>query len=81
MYIGKFRIPTNRFCFKCHHRVFHSDVKGYPYVCPHCDETCRLTVPDDVSEIEVAEIFKKTHEDKDVYVKNKDGYFRNFRSM
>lgn len=35
MYIGKFRIPTNRFCFKCHHRVFHSDVKGYPYVCPH----------------------------------------------
>lgn len=44
-------------------------------------ETCRLTVPDDVSEIEVAEIFKKTHEDKDVYVKNKDGYFRNFRSM
>lgn len=38
MYIGKFRIPTNRFCFKCHHRVFHSDVKGYPYVCPHCDE-------------------------------------------
>ena len=44
-------------------------------------ETCRLTVPDDVSEIEVAEIFKKTHEDKVVYVKNKDGYFRNFRSM
>lgn len=44
-------------------------------------EICRLTVPDDVSEIEVAEIFKKTHEDKDVYVKNKDGYFRNFRSM
>lgn len=44
-------------------------------------ETCRLTVQDDVSEIEVAEIFKKTHEDKDVYVKNKDGYFRNFRSM
>lgn len=35
MYTGKFRIPTNRFCFKCHHRVFHSDVKGYPYVCPH----------------------------------------------
>ena len=27
MYTGKFRIPTNRFCFKCHHRVFHSDVK------------------------------------------------------
>ena len=57
-------------------------------------ETCRLTVPDDVSEIEVAEILKKAHEDKDVYkdgiahihssitsVKNKDGYFRNFRSM
>lgn len=41
----------------------------------------KFTVPDDVSEIEVAEIFKKTHEDKDVYVKNKDGYFRNFRSM
>ena len=38
MYTGKLRIPTNRFCFKCHHRVFHSDVKGYPYVCPHCDE-------------------------------------------
>lgn len=38
MYTGKFRIPTNRFCFKCHHRIFHSDVKGYPYVCPHCDE-------------------------------------------
>lgn len=38
MYTGKFRIPTNRFCFKCHHRVFHSDVKDYPYVCPHCDE-------------------------------------------
>ena len=35
MYTGKLRIPTNRFCFKCHHRVFHSDVKGYPYVCPH----------------------------------------------
>ena len=35
MYTGKFRIPTNRFCFKCHHRVFHSDVKDYPYVCPH----------------------------------------------
>lgn len=34
-------------------------------------ETCRLTVPDDVSEIEVAEILKKAHEDKDVY---KDGY-------
>lgn len=34
-------------------------------------ETCRLTVPDDVSEIEVAKIFKKAHEDKDVY---KDGY-------
>ena len=33
-------------------------------------ETCRLTVPDDVSEIEVAKIFKKAHEDKDVY---KDG--------
>ena len=29
------------------------------------------TVPDDVSEIEVAEILKKAHEDKDVY---KDGY-------
>lgn len=27
-------------------------------------ETCRLTVPDDVSEIEVAKIFKKAHEDK-----------------
>ena len=40
MYTGKFRIPTNRFCFKCHHRVFHSDVKDYPYVCPHCDEIC-----------------------------------------
>ena len=26
-------------------------------------ETCRLTVPDDVSEIEVAEIFKKAHEE------------------
>ena len=38
MYTGKLRIPTNRFCFKCHHRVFHSDVKDYPYVCPHCDE-------------------------------------------
>ena len=38
MYTGKFRIPTNRFCFKCHHRIFHSDVKGYPYMCPHCDE-------------------------------------------
>lgn len=38
MYTGKLRIPTNRFCFKCHHRVFHSDVKGYPYVCPHCGE-------------------------------------------
>lgn len=38
MYTGKLRIPTNRFCFKCHHRVFHSDVKEYPYVCPHCDE-------------------------------------------
>lgn len=35
MYTGKLRISTNRFCFKCHHRVFHSDVKGYPYVCPH----------------------------------------------
>lgn len=57
-------------------------------------ETCRLTVPDDVSEIEVAEILKKAHEDKDVYkdgycpytllnyiCENKDGYFRNFRSM
>lgn len=30
-----------------------------------------VTVPDDVSEIEVAEILKKAHEDKDVY---KDGY-------
>lgn len=29
MYTGKLRIPTNRFCFKCHHRVFHSDVKEY----------------------------------------------------
>lgn len=34
-------------------------------------ETCILTIPDDVSEIEVAEIFKKAHEDRSVY---KDGY-------
>ena len=32
-------------------------------------ETCRLTVPDDVSESS-SRIFKKSHEDKDVY---KDG--------
>ena len=38
MYTGIFRIPTNRFCFRCGHRVFHSDVKGYPYVCQNCDE-------------------------------------------
>lgn len=57
-------------------------------------ETCRLTVPDDVSEIEVAEILKKLMKTR-MYiktgiahihssitsVKNKDGYFRNFRSM
>lgn len=38
MYTGIIRIPTNRFCFRCGHRVFHSDVKGYPYVCHNCDE-------------------------------------------
>ena len=42
MYTGKLRIPTNRFCFKCHHRVFHSDVKGYPYVCPHYGKNIRI---------------------------------------
>lgn len=31
----------------------------------------QIQIRDNVSEIEVAEIFKKTHEDKDVY---KDGY-------
>lgn len=38
MYTGFLRIPTNRFCFRCHHRVYHSDVKSYPYVCPYCEE-------------------------------------------
>lgn len=37
-------------------------------------ETCRLTVPDDVSEIEVAEIFKKTHEDKEGCICEKQGW-------
>jgi len=27
-----------RVCKRCHHEVFPSDVKGYPYVCKHCDE-------------------------------------------
>ena len=38
MYTGKLRIPTNRFCSRCDSRVYHSDVKGYPYVCHECDE-------------------------------------------
>ena len=38
MYTGKLRIPTNRFCLRCGHRIYHSDVRGYPYVCPNCDE-------------------------------------------
>lgn len=38
MYIFGITIPTNRFCFRCHSRVYHSDVKGYPYVCKKCDE-------------------------------------------
>lgn len=37
-------------------------------------ETCRLTVPDDVSEIEVAEILKKAHEDKDVYKETENAF-------
>ena len=38
MYTGILRIPTNRFCFRCHSRVYHSDVPGYPYVCNECEE-------------------------------------------
>ncbi len=38
MYTGKFRIPTNRFCYRCGERVHHSDVKGYAYVCHECEE-------------------------------------------
>ena len=38
MYTGRLRIPTNRFCFRCGNRVYHSDVKGYPYVCNDCEE-------------------------------------------
>lgn len=38
MYTGILRIPTNRFCNRCHSRVYHSDIKGYPYVCHECDE-------------------------------------------
>ena len=38
MYVGKFKIPTNRFCNKCNNRIYHSDIRGYPYVCFNCDE-------------------------------------------
>ena len=55
MHTGKFRIPTNRFCFRCHSRVYHSDVKGYPYVCHECDENMYSF-----------ETYKK--KDKDTYV-------------
>lgn len=55
MYTGKLRIPTNRFCFRCHSRVYHSDVKGYPYVCHKCDEN-----------MYTFETYKK--KDKDTYV-------------
>lgn len=55
MYTGKFRIPTNRFCFRCSSRVYHSDVKGYPYVCHKCDEN-----------MYAFETYKK--KDKDAYV-------------
>lgn len=55
MYTGKLRIPTNRFCFRCGSRVYHSDVKGYPYVCHECDEN-----------MYTFETYKK--KDKDTYV-------------
>lgn len=55
MYTGMLRIPTNRFCFRCGHRVFHSDVKGYPYVCNYCEEN-----------MFAFETYKK--KDKDTYV-------------
>lgn len=38
MYFKKLKIPTNRFCLRCGNRLYHSDVKGYPYVCYRCDE-------------------------------------------
>ena len=38
MYTWKFKIPTNKFCKRCNQRIFHSDVKGYPYVCYNCDQ-------------------------------------------
>ena len=53
MYTGKFRIPTNRFCFKCHHRIFHSDVKGYPYMCPHWKYFCDLVYSSDNSSFDM----------------------------
>ena len=55
MYTGKLRIPTNRFCFRCGSRVYHSDVKGYPYVCHECEEN-----------MYTFETYKK--KDKDTYV-------------
>ena len=55
MYTGKLRMPTNRFCFRCGSRVYHSDVKGYPYVCHKCDEN-----------MYAFETYKK--KDKDTYV-------------
>lgn len=42
MYTGIFTIPTNRFCCRCGQKVFHSDVKGYSYVCKQCDENLYL---------------------------------------
>lgn len=38
MYTGRLNIPTNRYCDRCGSKVYHSDVKGYPYVCYECDE-------------------------------------------
>lgn len=38
MYLLGLKIPTNRFCFRCGKRVYHSDVKRYPYVCHYCEE-------------------------------------------
>lgn len=38
MYTGRLKIPTRRICKRCGSRIYHSDVKGYPYVCFECDE-------------------------------------------
>jgi len=39
MFVGtKIKVPARRFCNRCGSRVYHSDVRGYPFVCFTCDE-------------------------------------------